>query len=90
MIMLHLILGKEPWFEQKRYGYGAGLPLCWQGWALLAAYLGVVAGIARLLAVEPSRASGVLAWMLLAISTLGFLLIVRRRTRGGWQWRWGD
>ena len=22
------------WFAPKRYGYGAGLPISWQGWAL--------------------------------------------------------
>ena len=27
------------WFAQKRFGYGAGLPLTWQGWALLGGYM---------------------------------------------------
>jgi hypothetical protein len=26
------------WFRAKRYGWGWGLPLTWQGWATLAAY----------------------------------------------------
>ena len=29
----------KPWFAQKRYGYGAGLPIAWQGWAVLGAWL---------------------------------------------------
>ena len=37
------------WFAPKRYGFGAGLPVAWQGWALLAAYVGAVAGTALLL-----------------------------------------
>lgn len=27
------------WFGVKRYGYGWGLPVKWQGWAVLVAYL---------------------------------------------------
>ena len=23
------------WFAPKRYGYGSGLPISWQGWAVL-------------------------------------------------------
>ena len=30
------------WFAPKRFGYGAGLPIAWQGWALLAGYIAAV------------------------------------------------
>jgi hypothetical protein len=30
------------WFAPKRYGYGAGLPITWQGWAVTLAYVGVI------------------------------------------------
>ena len=34
------------WFPVKRYGWGWGLPVRWQGWVVLAAYLALVsAGI---------------------------------------------
>ena len=23
------------WFAAKRYGYGSGLPIAWQGWAVI-------------------------------------------------------
>ena len=29
------------WFAPKRYGYGAGLPLTWQGWVLCLVYCAV-------------------------------------------------
>ena len=29
------------WFRAKRYGWGWGLPLTWEGWAVLAVWLGV-------------------------------------------------
>jgi len=27
---------KQIWFPAKRYGWGWGLPSCWQGWVVLA------------------------------------------------------
>jgi len=35
------------WFPAKRTGWGWGLPQTWQGWVVLAAYLGVVAVLVR-------------------------------------------
>jgi membrane-anchored protein YejM (alkaline phosphatase superfamily) len=34
----------DPWFRARRFGYGAGLPIRWQGWAVLASYLALVLG----------------------------------------------
>lgn len=31
--------GDGAWFAPKRYGYGTGLPIAWQGWTLLGGYL---------------------------------------------------
>ena len=81
--------GESAWFAAKRYGYGAGLPLRWQGWALLLAFLVMVGSFAL---VFPST-QGLTAWLALALllaGTLMFLRIVARRTRGGWRWRWGE
>ena len=78
------------WFRPKRYGFGAGLPLTWEGWAVLGLY---VAALMVLLWYtherfdEPQRvvfqAGGVLL--------LSFVLIViaHAKTEGGWRWRWG-
>jgi hypothetical protein len=30
--------GPPYWFPTKRYGWGWGLPNCWQGWVVLVAY----------------------------------------------------
>jgi len=32
------------WFAPKRFGYGAGLPISWQGWTLTAAFMGFSIG----------------------------------------------
>ena len=34
------------WFAPKRYGYGAGLPISWQGWTVSVMFLALVAGLA--------------------------------------------
>ena len=73
------------WFAPKRYGYGAGLPIAWQGWALLLAYLAIIGLSTWLLAAAP------IAMFAVTISaTFVLLLIASRTTRGGWLWRSGD
>ena len=34
--------GPPYWFPTKRYGWGWGLPTCWQGWTVLGAYLALI------------------------------------------------
>lgn len=76
--------GKRAWFAPKRYGYGAGLPLCWQGWAMLATHISSLLIGARLLV----QHNGMLvAWVAL-VAVLPMPLHAAR-TRGGWKWRWG-
>ena len=72
------------WFAPQRYGYGAGLPIAWQGWAVLLIYLATVTG-ALLLLGERNPAS----YAILIIATAILLVIAARTTRGGWRWRWG-
>jgi hypothetical protein len=78
----------EHWFEQKRYGYGAGPPKTWQGWVLILLYLGIIAAGVWVSVSVPRTAH----WMMLGIFivTVPFLLICRAKTRGGWRWRWGS
>jgi hypothetical protein len=76
------------WFAQKRFGYGAGLPLTWQGWALLGGYMITIFLLAWLIAAA-APAVKVVAIMLFALATGLFVEVSRRRTRGGWKWRWG-
>lgn len=74
-----------PWFAPKRFGYGAGLPIAWQGWVLLALYLGVMIGGALLLATTSPLAFFGIA----TVATVLVVLIAARKTRGGWRWRGG-
>lgn len=67
------------WFAPKRYGYGSGLPIAWQGWALLLGYIVAVTAATWLLFV--SIAAYVTIVLLL---TFLLILVCARTTRGGW------
>lgn len=73
-----------PWFRPKRFGYGAGWPVAWQGWALLGAHVGLLALGAHLLAHHP----GALA-AYATLLTVAAMPLYARRTEGGFRWRWG-
>ena len=73
------------WFAPKRYGYGAGPPISWQGWALTLGFVALAVGLAVLFRARPLQLIAALVPL-----TMVFILITARTTRGGWRWRWGD
>ncbi|MBX7494815.1 hypothetical protein K3172_02965 [Qipengyuania sp. 6B39] len=78
----------KAWFAQKTHGYGAGLPIAWQGWAILAAYVGIV--LLSGLLIEWDREVGLPAAIaIMLLSTVLFTVVCAAKTRGGWRWRWG-
>ena len=81
--MLRALLSEDVWFEPKRFGYGAGLPCAWQGWALLGAFVPVALACGYLLE-NGQYALGAIGF---AISTALVLWLAKRHTRGGWRWR---
>lgn len=87
--MLHEFLKPGPWFRVKKYGYGAGLPIVWQGWAFLGALVGVLAGIG-LLAENKAGWAQAIAMAAFILTTVYAIIIAARRTDGKWKWRWGD
>jgi hypothetical protein len=79
-------MSDEPeWFAPKRYGYGAGLPISWQGWALTLGFvlLTILLGIG--LGNRPIQLIAVVIPL-----SITFIVISARTTRGGWRWRWGE
>jgi hypothetical protein len=72
------------WFAQKRYGYGAGFPIAWQGWVVLAGFFLVIGIAAWLFGPDDPAALSIVVPAILAL-----LIIIARTTRGGWRWRWG-
>lgn len=77
--------GNDDWFAPKRFGFGAGRPIAWQGWALIATWAAAVIATMALLA--PHHRA--LAVVMVVILSAPMLLISARHTRGGWKWRWG-
>ena len=72
------------WFAPKRYGYGGGVPIAWQGWVITFVSLGIVVGATQLL----NRSVWAMG-SIIATATAIFLVIVVKNTRGGFRWRWG-
>ena len=72
------------WFAPKRFGYGAGIPISWQGWAVVLGYTAIV-----LVAVALFRADPLALFGILAPATAALIVISARTTRGGWHWHWG-
>ncbi len=78
-------MSENEWFAPKRYGYGAGIPIRWQGWALTIGYVVLCVGAAMVFARKPL----VMVALLIPL-TATLIVITARTTRGGWRWRWGD
>ncbi len=73
------------WFARKRYGWGWGLPLRWEGWAVLAAY---AIGMTLLgIFVSPAKS---MIWFLYGVFVLTGALIwicaAKGEPPGGWHW----
>jgi hypothetical protein len=73
------------WFAPKRFGIGAGIPISWQGWALLIGYI-VLLSLSGFLI----RFSWVGFTSVVVILTVLLAVIAARTTKGGWRWRWGE
>jgi hypothetical protein len=73
------------WFAAKRYGYGAGPPISWQGWALTLGFVAIAVLLSVRFAHRPVESVAAIAPFLIL-----FLVICAQTTRGGWRWRWGD
>jgi hypothetical protein len=76
---------RPEWFAPKRYGYGAGLPITWQGWVVSLAFVGAMIGLALLIGDRPLQF--IAATIPLVVV---FTAILAKTTRGGWRWRWGQ
>ncbi len=73
------------WFAPKRYGFGAGPPISWQGWLLTIAFIAAAIGVSLKLADRPTILFAVMAPLVIV-----FTLVAAKTTRGGWRWRWGE
>lgn len=82
----NVAMGGGPyWFPAKRYGWGWGLPITWQGWVVLAAYVGLIA--VGVLVFPPHEAlTSYLAYV--AVLSLAFVGVCWWKGEPP-RWRWG-
>jgi hypothetical protein len=73
------------WFRAKQYGWGWGLPLTWQGWAVFVGWFAVF--IPATVHFLPGRPAAFMVFTLL----MGLLLVAICYIKGEPpRWRWGD
>jgi hypothetical protein len=73
------------WFAPKRYGFGSGMPISWQGWVVTLGFIAIALATALLFAAKP-----IVMFAILVPATATLVVITAKTTRGGWRWRWGD
>jgi hypothetical protein len=76
---------KNLWFPAKKYGYGWGFPSSWQGWVVIAVYLGLLFGGAAVLIPGKQAAYFVLYTVALSAALVGVCAWKGKPPR----WRWG-
>jgi hypothetical protein len=72
------------WFAPKRYGYGPGVPISWQGWTMTIVFVALVLVLCMAMKSRPMQLAAALV-----PPTVIFVVISCRTTRGGCHWRWG-
>ena len=75
--------GSPYWFRARRYGWGWGLPLTWQGWCVIGGYLAVV-----LVPLFFGTAGAIATLVAAAVATPILLWICYRKGEPP-KWRWG-
>lgn len=84
------MLVSKPWFRAKKYGWGWGLPLTWQGWAVLAVYLGfIVYDFQRIDSHSHSGSDTLINFVPEVILASIILVIICYLTGEKPKWRWG-
>jgi uncharacterized membrane protein YhaH (DUF805 family) len=76
---------KRYWFRAKRYGWGWGLPITWQGWVVFVAWFAVLICATRYLI--PRRLA---AFLILTLLMTLVLLVICYQKGEPPRWRWGD
>ncbi len=76
---------RPEWFAPKRFGYGAGKPISWQGWVVSILFVAMAVGSGMLFAHKPLVGASIFV-----PATILFWIVTARTTKGGWRWRWGE
>ena len=72
------------WFPAKRYGWGWGFPVRWQGWVVMILWtIGVIVGSLK---IEPISSTSFIAFMVIMIVVLVGICYATGEPP---HWRWG-
>ena len=74
------------WFPAKRYGWGWGPPVRWQGWAVLVGFFALLG--AGFILLPPEQYA--LEFTIYASALAGFLILVCYLKGEPPKWRWGS
>ena len=73
------------WFPVKRYGWGWGLPVRWQGWVVFALYAALTyAGVYYFKAQRD--AASLLAYLAILTMVLIAIVVAKGERPAGWRW----
>ena len=76
---------KRYWFSAKRYGWGWGPPMTWQGWLVLLVWIAVVTGVSPWLAQR-----SVPLFALFVVTMIATIIAICYAKGEPPRWRWGD
>ena len=77
---------KRYWFRAKRYGWGWGFPLTWQGWVALALFVGLF--VADIFLFPPRQQ--LVPFLVYALTISAVFIALCWLTGEPPRWRWGD
>lgn len=72
------------WFPAKRYGWGWGLPVAWQGWVVHGVYFLLLA--LGSVVFQPARTPGLFVAYVLVLSALLVVVCFLKGEPPGWRW----
>jgi len=73
----------KPWFAVKRFGYGVGLPIAWEGWLLLSVFVAAMTLSGLLL-------SPLVFALAVIPMTAAVIYFAYARSDGDWRYRNGE
>lgn len=77
-------LQSQYWFPAKRYGWGWGLPLTWQGWVTLAQFITLIALGAFV--IKPHQRPGLFALYVVALIVAFVAICLAKGEPPSWRW----
>lgn len=81
---------ERPWFAAKRYGYGTGRAITWEGRVTIIVSMGIIVLTNLFMMWAKSIPIMVLSCVIDLVTVIVLLWICSMKTEGGWKWRWGD